>query len=293
MGKEEMIAALNNTVDTLTSDRALQGVYHEHANGVPYPSTEELQEVMSLIRAIIFPGYHSRETMTRNTLRYHIGMDVERLHRKLSDQLLAGLCFLDCKGEYDIMACNKGKAKKATTEFIQRLPKIRETLATDVQATFKGDPAAQSVSEVICCYPIIRALTNYRTAHELYTMGIPVIPRMITELAHSETGIDIHPGADIGPHFTIDHGTGTIIGETCVIGSNVKLYQGVTLGAKSVEPGMEEQARGTQRHPIIEDNVVIYSNTTIVGRVRIGHDSIIGANEWITTDIQPMSRIAI
>jgi len=296
MSKKEMIAALNTTVNNLTEGSTAKGMFHEHAAGIPYPSANELREVVSLIRSIIFPGYYGHATIGRDTLKYHIGLAVEQLHRTLSSQVLAGLCFMQCPQELepaDAMACHKTKAKKATTQLIQSLLALRDLLATDVEATFKGDPAAESISEVICCYPVIRALINYRTAHELHKMQIPVIPRLLTEMAHSETGIDIHPGAEIGHHFTIDHGTGTIIGATCIIGNNVKLYQGVTLGAKSVEPGKEEEARGIPRHPIIEDNVVIYSNTTIVGRVTIGHDSIIGANEWITTDVSPMSRIAI
>ena len=160
-----------------------------------------------------------------------------------------------------------------------------------MEAAYYGDPAAEGVGEIISCYPVIKALTNYRIAHELMVLGVPLIPRMMTEMAHSETGIDIHPGAQIGHHFTIDHGTGVVIGATCIIGNNVKLYQGVTLGAKSFP--LDENGnpiKGIARHPIIEDNVIVYSNATILGRITIGHDCVVGANIWVTEDMEPETR---
>jgi serine O-acetyltransferase len=177
-------------------------------------------------------------------------------------------------------------------EFMSRLPKIRHLLSTDVQAGYLGDPAAKGYGEVIFCYPSIRALTNYRIAHELLNLNVPIIPRIITEMAHSETGIDIHPGAKIGDFFMIDHGTGVVIGETCIIGNHVKLYQGVTLGAKSFPVDNDgNPMKGIPRHPIVEDNVIIYAEATILGRIRIGKKSIIGGNVWITKDIPPNSKI--
>ena len=164
-------------------------------------------------------------------------------------------------------------------------------MATDVEAAYNGDPAASSFGEIISCYPIIKALINYRIAHELYVIGVPLIPRMITEMAHSETGIDIHPAATIGEHFTIDHGTGVVIGATCVIGNNVKLYQGVTLGAISFP--LDENGnpiKGIPRHPILEDNVIIYANATILGRITIGQNCVVGANVWVTRDMKPNTR---
>ena len=169
---------------------------------------------------------------------------------------------------------------------------MRRTLATDVEAAYNGDPAAQSFGEVISCYPAIRAISNYRIAHELLKLGVPLIPRIITEMAHSETGIDIHPGAEIGGYFTIDHGTGVVIGETCIIGNNVKLYQGVTLGAKSFpldEDG--KPIKGIPRHPILEDNVIVYSNATILGRITIGQGATVGGNIWVTEDVPAGARI--
>jgi serine O-acetyltransferase len=183
------------------------------------------------------------------------------------------------------------KAHDISRELISRLPEIRRVLATDVVAAYNGDPAAHSHAEIISCYPVIRCLTNYRVAHELCLMGVPLIPRLMTELAHSETGIDINPGASIGEYFTIDHGTGVVIGETCIIGRNVKLYQGVTLGAKSFPLDKDgNPIKGIPRHPIIGDNVVIYANATVLGRVTIGSGSVIGANVWVTHDMKPGSK---
>jgi serine O-acetyltransferase len=177
-------------------------------------------------------------------------------------------------------------------EFIKRLDNISHSLQTDVEAAYNGDPAAKSYDEIICCYPVIKALINYRVAHELLTMGVELIPRILTEMAHSETGIDIHPGAQIGDYFTIDHGTGVVIGETCVIGKNVKLYQGVTLGAKSF-PRDENgnPIKGIPRHPILEDNVIVYSNATILGRITIARGTVIGGNLWVTESTKPGEQL--
>ena len=165
-------------------------------------------------------------------------------------------------------------------------------LATDVEAAYNGDPAAKSHGEVISCYPAIRAILNYRMAHALLTEGVPFLPRIITEMAHSETGIDIHPGARIGTHFTIDHGTGVVIGETCVIGNHVKLYQGVTLGAKSFPLDADgNPVKGIPRHPILEDDVIVYSNATILGRITIGRGATVGGNIWVTEDVPAGARI--
>ena len=175
---------------------------------------------------------------------------------------------------------------------MELLPDIRKTLETDVVAAFDGDPAAENFGEVICCYPVIKTLTNYRLAHELFKLNVPLIPRMLTEMAHSETGIDIHPGAQIGHHFTIDHGTGVVIGATCIIGNYVKLYQGVTLGARSFPLDDDgNPIKGIPRHPILEDNVIVYSNATVLGRITIGKGTVIGGNVWVTNDTEPGSVI--
>jgi serine O-acetyltransferase len=203
------------------------------------------------------------------------------------------LCFCADESRGECTDSKRNTATKLAAGFIGRLPELRRVLATDVGAAYNGDPAAESYGEVICCYPAIRAISNYRIAHELLVLGAPLIPRVITEMAHSETGIDIHPNAQIGSHFTIDHGTGVVIGATTVIGNNVKLYQGVTLGAKSFP--LDEDGRpikGILRHPIIEDDVIIYSNATILGRIVIGKGATIGGNIWVTEDVPAGGRIA-
>lgn len=278
---------LATTVDKLSNPQSFKGLFHPHRDGNPLPSGKILEEIVMLLRAILFPGYYGNSSVNTHTLHYHIGVDVERLYHLLSQQIQAGLCFMEYSAD-DKCNCNiKQVAQKLSSQLIERLPAIREVLSTDVIAAFNGDPAAESTSEVISCYPIIKTLTNYRVAHELALLGVPLIPRMLTELAHSETGIDIHPNARIGKYFTIDHGTGVVIGATCIIGDNVKIYQGVTLGAKSFPLDAEgNPIKGIPRHPIIGNNVVIYANATVLGRITIGDGCVIGANMWVTEDMQ-------
>ena len=282
---------LTRAVDSLSDATSLKGLFHQHQDGNPLPSGKVLEEIVDLSRSILFPGYFGRSNINKHTIRYHIGMAVEKLSKLLEDQILAGLCF-SCpqSGKGGNPAC-KARAKEMAFKLVEKLPEIRRVLATDVEAAFNGDPAAENFGEIISCYPVIKALSNYRIAHELHVIGVPLIPRIISEMAHSETGIDIHPAATIGEHFTIDHGTGVVIGATCIIGNNVKLYQGVTLGAKSFP--LDENGnpiKGIPRHPILEDNVVVYSNATILGRITIGRGSIVGANIWVTESMEPYSK---
>lgn len=285
---------LTQTVDKLSRPESYKDLYHEHNDGTPLPSAVALKEIMDLVRSIIFPGYYGNSTINTSTLTYHIGVDVERLFALLTEQILAGLAFSDFKNDevYSTFtpATIEQELRRISIEraetFIGKLPELRRILATDVIAAFNGDPAAKTYGEIISCYPVIKTLTNYRVAHELLLLDVPLIPRMLTEMAHSETGIDIHPGATIGEYFTIDHGTGVVIGETCIIGNNVKLYQGVTLGAKSFpcdENG--NPIKGIPRHPILEDDVIVYSNASILGRITIGKGATIGGNIWITHDV--------
>ena len=287
-----MTLTLTETIDRLADPQSLQGLFHQHRDGNPLPSSKRLEEIINLSRSILFPGYFGKPQVNIDTIQYQIGVNVEKLHRLLSEQILAGLCF-SC-GETKNIHCNecKTEAERITTQLIAKFPDLRKTLGTDVTAAFNGDPAAKSTAEIISCYPVIKTLTNYRIAHELFVMGVPLIPRMMMEMAHSETGIDIHPGATIGSYFTIDHGTGVVIGETCVIGNNVKLYQGVTLGAKSFPLDEEgNPIKGIPRHPIIEDNVVIYANATVLGRITIGDHCVVGANTWVLQDMKPGEAI--
>ena len=285
---QRMTLTLTETIDRLADPQSLQGLFHQHRDGNPLPSSKRLEEIINLSRSILFPGYFGKSQVNIDTIQYQIGVNVEKLHRLLSEQILAGLCF-SC-GETKNIHCNecKTEAERITTQLIAKFPELRRILGTDVVAAFNGDPAAKSTAEIISCYPVIKTLTNYRIAHELFVMGVPLIPRMMMEMAHSETGIDIHPGATIGSYFTIDHGTGVVIGETCVIGNNVKLYQGVTLGAKSFPLDDEgNPIKGIPRHPIIENNVVIYANATVLGRITIGDHCIVGANTWVLQDMKP------
>jgi serine O-acetyltransferase len=278
-------------VKQLSDTESFEDVCHLQVGNTPMPSIKVLEEIVLLARSIFFPGYFGDANVCRENMQDHIQVAVEKLYSLLSSQIKAGLCF----SAKDINACQLAKTvsiEKATA-FIAQLPEIREKLHTDVIAAYNGDPAAKGFGEVIFCYPGLRAIANYRIAHALLQLEVPIIPRIITEMAHSETGIDIHPGAAIGAHFFIDHGTGVVIGETAIIGNNVKMYQGVTLGAKSFP--LDENGnpiKGIQRHPRIEDNVVIYSNSTILGTVTIGNGTIIGANLWVDKDVEPGSRVA-
>ncbi len=223
-----------------------------------------------------------------------VGVNIEKLFDLLCEQILAGLCFsTSIEGKCNVCSDSKREeAARLAAKFISKLPAMRRILATDVEAAYNGDPAAESYGEVIFCYPAIKAISNYRIAHELLELGVPLIPRIITEMAHSETGIDIHPAAKIGTHFTIDHGTGVVIGATSIIGNNVKLYQGVTLGAKSFPLDADgKPIKGIPRHPILEDNVIVYSNATILGRITIGRDATVGGNIWVTENVPAGARI--
>lgn len=282
---------LDKTVEKLSSEGSCENLYHEYQAGDPVPSRQMIQKIMELFRTVLFPGFYGISTVNARMLKFQIHSTLENISTLLSKEIQASLCFSD-NYNTDNWELLGTKASAITMDLINKLPSIRTQLATDVEAAYDGDPAAVSYSEVICCYPVIRTLSNYRIAHELYKAEVPLIPRMLTEIAHSETGMDIHPAAQIGHHFTIDHGTGVVIGATCIIGNNVKLYQGVTLGAKSFPLDVNgNPIKGIPRHPILEDNVIVYSNATILGRVRIGHDAVIGGNIWVTEDVAPETKL--
>lgn len=284
---------ISETVDSLASEESLEKLFHKVHDNVPLPSNDALNQIINLAREILFPGYFGQSKVSSDSIKYHMGVNLERFFRLMKKQIMAGLCFaIDPNDECFCVDETRKKAIEITNAVIKKLPEIRNVLATDVEAAFNGDPAATSFGEIISCYPVIRTLSNYRLAHELHLLGVPLIPRMITELAHSETGIDIHPAAQIGHHFTIDHGTGVVIGATCIIGNNVKLYQGVTLGALSFPLDQNgNPIKGIARHPILEDDVIIYSNATILGRITIGKGSVIGANKWVTDNVASNSKI--
>ena len=233
----------------------------------------EIKEAVKLFRHVVFGNFFGALDLSTS---------LSRLYSILSHQIgYIGRIF------HEPLPCC---AEDMAQQFIESIPELRRLLGTDVKAIFDGDPAAVSHEEVILCYPSLVAMIHYRMAHRLLEIGVPILPRVITELAHSLTGIDIHPGARIGEFFSIDHGTGVVIGETAIIGNHVQLYQGVTLGAKSFKFDENGNPINIPRHPISEDNVVIYSNTSVLGRITIGHDSIIGGNVWLTQDLPPYSK---
>ena len=288
MEKKDITKILPATVKALTECSLCEVLSESHHDGEPMPSGRVLSDVVELVRSIVFPGFFGDAYKDDSTLEYRTGLNVARVYDLLCEQIHAGLCFANVEGKKE----RRKMAKAMAVDFVESLPELRRSLLMDVVAMYDGDPAAKSYGEIISCYPAIKAIGNYRMAHKLIEIGVPLIPRIISELAHSETGIDIHPGATIGNYFAIDHGTGVVIGETCIIGNHVKLYQGVTLGAKSFP--VDENGnpiKGIPRHPILEDNVIVYGNSTILGRVTIGKDAIIGANIWLMEDVAPGTKV--
>ena len=290
LGRED--TALTRVVTELSTvsnglSPAMRRAHHDQ----PLPSRDVVVEIVEALRSVIFPGYFGYPDLKVHSVPYHVGATLDRIQHPLKEQIRRGLCFT-CMEESECTPVCDDQAGDITRAFLERLPAIQKCLAKDVRAAFEGDPAASSADEVIFCYPAVMAITNFRFAHELHALGVPLIPRMITEHAHSLTGIDIHPGATIGEYFFIDHGTGVVIGETCEIGRNVRIYQGVTLGAKSFKLDEEgNPIKGIPRHPIVEDDVTIYSGATILGRVTIGRGSVIGGNVWLVDSVPPRSRI--
>ncbi|HEY2894020.1 MAG TPA: serine O-acetyltransferase EpsC [Pirellulales bacterium] len=289
--KEQLPELTNQIVQTYSENRLIS-----HLGHCPLPNYEVVNAAIEDLKEIIYPGYRRREGLHIGNVTYHVGDLIDGLHDRLTTQIAralrhdAGLS-QDCGGDQDFEALGQAKA----ILFLEELPELRRVLAMDAQAALDGDPAVKTLDEVIFCYPGLEAVTVYRLAHALHELEVPLIPRMMTEWAHSKTGIDIHPGAKIGHHFFIDHGTGVVIGETCEIGDHVKLYQGVTLGALSfATDGDGNLVRGHKRHPTLEDYVVIYANATVLGGATIiGHHSVIGSSVWITRSIEPHTTVVL
>lgn len=256
------------------------------------PSRDALVEAVELVRSVMFPGYHGNTEVSDENVRFHVGAALDRVGRIFHEQVRRGLCFACEKSQpAECGECEERAATLANT-FLRKLPEVRRLLATDVQAAYEGDPAASSPDEAILCYPAMVAMLNHRLAHELYRLGVPLLPRIISEHAHSTTGIDLHPGAQVDEFFFIDHGTGVVIGETAIIGKRVRIYQGVTLGAKSFPLDDDgNPIKGIPRHPIVEDDVTIYGGATILGRITIGRGTVIGGNVWLTRGTAPGSKV--
>ncbi len=257
----------------------------------PLPSRDAIIGMVEALRSIVFPRCFGQEHIDNESLSFHLGAQLDKLFHVLREQINRGLCFR-CEGTKDSCEMCEIQADEVANQFLERVPTISSMLHKDVRATFEGDPAAKSEDEIIFCYPGINATLAHRIAHELFKLDAITIARIMSEYAHSITGIDIHPGATIGENFMIDHGTGVVIGETCVIGNNVRIYQGVTLGAKSFPVDKDgNPIKGVKRHPNIEDDVIIYSGATILGNVTVGKGSVIGGNVWLTEDVPPGTRV--
>lgn len=292
--KEQLPQLTDEIVATYTPEDAIN-----HLGHCALPSYTGVAEILTNLKDVLYPGYRGKRGLHSGNIGYHVGGLIDTLHDQLTTEIARALRHedrvqenhSDCESDIDFEA----KGQVMAVELLKRIPALRQTLATDVQAAYDGDPACNTTDEVVFCYPGFAAITVFRIAHELVKLQVPFIPRMMTEWAHIQTGIDIHPGATIGEYFFIDHGTGVVIGETCEIGEHVKLYQGVTLGALSFPTDADGHLiRGSKRHPTIEDHVVVYANATILGgRTVIGHHSVIGSSVWITKSVSPNTTVLL
>jgi serine O-acetyltransferase len=295
-GANTMNETVNGNLESLTDEILDSYAADERISRIGQtflPSRTRIVEILELIRQLIFPGFFGHKRLTKENVRFHVGNLLIRVAEELSDQVRHCLCSVRCCSQCkDPEACRL-EAERTTQEFLRRIPKIRRMLALDAQAAFDGDPAAKSIDEVIYCYPGFYAVTVYRIAHELLDLGVELMPRIMTEHAHSVTGTDIHPGAKIGRSFFVDHATGVIVGETTQIGDNVKIYQGVTLGALSFPKDERGRAiKGLKRHPTIEDDVTIYANATILGgETVVGRGATVNGNVFATKSISAESTV--
>ncbi len=280
-------AVINDAVEELSVMSALE----EHitpASCGPLPSVDAIREILSLVKTVMFPEFHDIYHGARAMEKARLSVSTERLFRSLSKEIGHALFQKnpDCGSS---QAAEQGM--EMALKIIESLPSIKRLLYTDVQAIYDNDPATEDFGEIILSYPVVYAMIHYRFAHQLLVTGVPVLPRIITEMAHSDTGIDINPGARIGEYFAIDHGTGVVIGETCIIGNHVTLYQGVTLGARNFTLNGEGHPVNVPRHPILEDHVTVYANATILGRITVGHHTVVGGNVWLTESVPPNSKV--
>ena len=282
---------LDQVVAELRTSREVTHNVRHHGRIRELPSRKALFSVLEGLCAVLFPTHHGRSDLNGENIDYFVGNQLTLTLGLLQDQVRRGLLFASSPDEQSDAALDQ-RAVEITTTFAAELPAIRGLLFSDLQAAYQGDPAATSASEILLCYPGMTAIMYYRVAHTLYRLGSPLLARLISDIAHSSTGIDIHPAAGISGHFFIDHGTGVVIGETTIIGERVRLYQAVTLGAKRFVEGEQGMLlKGEARHPIVEDDVVIYAGATILGRITIGRGSVIGGNVWLTQSVPPGSNV--
>jgi len=286
--RKEIPAIVNKLVASCS-----RGGCFDHVSAEPIPHREAIIDILRRLALILYPGYFIRTRLDATNLEYYLGQQVTALYEILSEQIILAIRH-DCIRQNQPCVHCEPLGHKLTVEFLKELPQLRTMLAKDIRAAFDGDPAAKGYDEIIFSYPGIWAIMVNRIAHKLYIQGIPLMPRIMTEYAHGRTGIDIHPGAHIGESFFIDHGTGVVIGETCVIGNSVRIYQGVTLGAISLSKAEVKKLRSKKRHPSIEDDVIIYANATILGGdTVVGARSVIGGNVWLTHSVPPDTEVFI
>ena len=275
-------------------EKNIQDTFNIQAeDGLDLAGRNEIYSILDNLLGVLFPGRFSKEKVSRDETSFYLADMLRHISFRLGKHIREVFKYRCHKDNCDNCNCDE-RASQALMNLIEKLPAIREMLMEDIRAAFDGDPAAKYLDEIILSYPCVEAISTYRIAHLLYKLEVPIIPRIMSERAHSQTGIDIHPGAKIGPRFFIDHGTGVVIGETCRIGRNVKIYQGVTLGALSPFDKEGVPRKGEKRHPDIEDDVIIYSNATILGgQTVIGRGSVIGGNSWITRSVAPFSQVFV
>jgi serine O-acetyltransferase len=285
--------------DAIVASYALTDRIH-HLGHCPLPKYDVVIEILEDFKDLFYPGFRRREGLHASNVSYYVGDLVDSLLAKLSKQITRALIHADRVNGSPTEGCRElvdyeARGEQIAAEMLEKIPAIRQVLSKDVEAAFAGDPSVSNRDEIVFCFPGLEAVTIYRIAHELVRLRVPFIPRMMSEWAHKQTGIDIHPGARIGEYFFIDHGTGVVIGETCSIGNHVKIYQGVTLGALSFATDLNgELVRGTKRHPTIDDHVVIYANATILGgNTTVGHHSVIGSSVWVTTSVAPHTTVVL
>jgi len=288
LNSSQVESLVNRIVQTYHGDSGINFI-----DATNLPVRDKIIETLDLLTELLFPGYTGRRTVTKSNISFVIIDILYHVYTELSEQIERAYKYRCRMEKCDTGDCTR-MAEEATQHLLSRLPQIREMLKGDVGAAYDGDPAAKSYEEIVISYPCIIAIAVYRIAHELYLRQVPLIPRIMTEYAHAKTGIDIHPGAAIGRNFFIDHGTGVVIGETTIIGDNVKIYQGATLGALSFPKDERGNIiKGGKRHPTIEDNVTIYAEATILGNVVIGKNSVIGGNVWIKDSVPPDVTVAM
>ena len=295
MARNAHSARIVRAIEAITRQVEERGEPLFHGGEEPLPSKREVIAIVRGLQEVIYPGYFGDQSLYREYLHGHLGDQLFTVAKRLEVQVRSALAATCRKPGGEPLQRSELEAGQVVTSFFERLPEVMSLIAADVEAAYIGDPAATCLEEVVLAYPGVKAIFTYRLAHLLHVLGVPLIPRIMTEFAHNETGVDIHPGAIIGREFFIDHGTGVVIGETTEIRDRVKLYQGVTLGALSFPREVSgELVRGTKRHPTLEDEVIVYAGATILGGdTVVGRGSVIGGNVWLTNSVPPFSRVTL